>query len=350
VAGGRAYTLLQDGEQETVLCWDAANGREIWRFPYAANYENSYGSGPRATPTVDGDRVYTVGATGLLHCLEAATGKKLWEHDLLGEFHASNLSWGVSFSPLVEGNLLLTNPGGPDGNSLAAFDKQSGRLVWKALDDAAGYSSPIAVTAAGTRQIIFFTGKGVASVAPADGKLYWHTTWETSYGVNAATPIFFQARAADQVHDYLFISSGYGKGCAVLEIIRKADGTPGVKLVYEHNRMRNQFTTSVRLGNHVYGIDEADLVCMDVRSGKVSWKQRGVGKGSLIASDGHLIVLSETGDLALVQATPEGYRELTSFQIFNSKCWTPPTLAHGRLYVRDEEEIVCLDLRKKGEE
>ncbi len=180
VAAGRAYTILQDGDNEAVVCWKADTGKESWRFRYPARYVNDWGSGPRSTPTVDGDYVYTVGATGLFHCLKADTGAKLWQHNLLEEFNAENLTWGVSFSPLIEGDLIYTNPGGPNGGSLAAFNKRSGKLVWKALDDAAGYSSPIAITAAGVRQIVFFTGKHLVGVAPADGNSCGATTGRRS--------------------------------------------------------------------------------------------------------------------------------------------------------------------------
>jgi outer membrane protein assembly factor BamB len=348
VAGGRAYTLLQDGDNEAVVCWRADTGRELWRFRYPAHFANSFGSGPRATPTVDGDRVYTVGATGMLHCLEAATGKKLWEHDLLRDFDAENLPWGVAFSPLVEGDLLFANPGGRGGKSLAAFDKRTGKLVWKALDDTAGYSSPIAVTAAGVRQVVFFTGDGVVGVTPADGKLLWRYPWETDFGVNAATPLFLRARTGDQVHDYVFITSGYHKGCALLELTRGRDGAFAVKPVYEHARFCSRFTTPVRVGDHLFGIDDRDLVCMEVRSGRVTWRQRGVGECGLMAAAGHLLVLGETGTLALVEAKGDGYHEAASYQALDGKCWTPPTLADGRLYLRNEQEVVCLDGRKKG--
>src|SRR5262249_34699739 len=148
------------------------------------------------------------------HCLKADTGAKLWRHDLLEEFKAENLQWGVAFSPLIEGDLVYTNPGGANGNSIAAFDKKTGKLVWKALDDEAGYSSPVAATIAGVRQVVFFTAAGLVGVAPKDGKELWRYPWETSFDCNIATPIV--------VEDYVFISSGYGKGAAVVKV--EADG------------------------------------------------------------------------------------------------------------------------------
>jgi outer membrane protein assembly factor BamB len=348
VAGGRVYTLFQDGDNETAVCWDADTGDEQWRFAYPTRYQNGAGSGPRSTPTVDGGRVYTVGATGLFHCLEAETGKKLWQHDLLKESGAQNLPWGVSFSPLVDGGMVFTSPGGPNGGSVAAFDRNDGTRVWEALDDPPGYSSPIAITAAGVRQVIVFTGNSLVSVAPDGGRLYWRYPWATSFGVNAATPIFFRARSGEQAGDYLFISSGYGKGCAVLRLVKGEGGAVGVGLVYENNRMRNHFASSVRVGDHFYGLDDDRLTCMEVRTGKVAWQQHGLGKGALIAAGRDLIVLGESGTLVLVEAAADAYHESARFEVFQGRCWTAPALAHGRLYVRDENEVVCLDLRKKA--
>jgi outer membrane protein assembly factor BamB len=347
VAAGRVFTMVQNGSDEAVLCWDAETGKERWRFSYPASYRNSMGDGPRATPTVDSDRVYTVGATGQFHCLEAATGKKLWAHDLLSEFHASNLQWGVSFSPLVEGDLVLTNPGGHDGSSIVAFDKHSGTVVWKALDDAAGYSSPIAITAAGQPQVICFTAAALVGLSPNDGTLLWRYPWVTQHGVNAATPIAFTAtNSKGEKLDYVFISSGYGKGCALLKLEADAQGAPQVQRVYESNRMRNHFSSSVRHGDHIYGFDEDRLVCLDVLSGKVRWKQGGFAKGSLTIADGHLFILGENGKLAVAKASPERYQETASFPFSDQKCWTVPVVANGRLYVRDERRVVCYDLRK----
>jgi outer membrane protein assembly factor BamB len=339
VVAGRVYTLLQDGDNEAVVCWDADTGKERWRFPYPCRYENSWGSGPRSTPTVEGGLVYTVGATGIFHCLKADNGEKVWRHDLLEQFKAENLDWGVAFSPLIEGDLIYTNPGGADGNSIAAFDKKTGKLVWKALNDQAGYSSPVAATLAGVRQILFFTGAGLVSVAPKDGKELWRYDWETSYDCNVATPIV--------VDDYVFISSGYGKGAAVLKIEKDGDKLKAMR-VYETTKMCNHFSTCVLYKEHLYGFnDPGRLVCMEFRTGKVRWQERGgFKKGSLTLADGQLIILGEEGTLALAEATPEEFRERARFQAFETKCWTVPVLANGKLYVRDETTVKCYDLKK----
>ena len=351
VAAGRVYTMAQEnapddtgGEtREAVLCWDAATGRELWKFRYLGGYEERMGSGPRSTPSVDGDYVYAVGPTGIFHCLRADTGAIVWRHDLLEEFHAKIPQYGVSFSPLVAGDLVYVTPGGPDGGSVVAFDKRSGVLVWRALDDSMGHSSPLVIRAAGVEQLLVFTSKGLVSLSPGDGAIHWRFDWETTGGFNVATPIAFD--------DYVFISSAYGKGCALLEISKRADCSLCAKSVYEHNRMRNYFASSIRYRGHLYGFDNSDLTCMDIRTGDISWRVRGArgfDKGSLMIAGGYLIVLGEHGKLAFAEATPEGYRERTSFQVSENKCWTVPVLAGGRLYIRDEARLRCWDLVKKN--
>ncbi len=339
VSRGRVFTLIQEGDDEVVLCLDAETGKDHWRVRYPAHFARDGFEGPRSTPTVDGELVYTVGGTGVLHCLNAATGEKVWRHDLLAEFHAPNLQWGVSFSPLIEGDLVLTNPGGPNGNSIAAFDKRTGALVWHSLDDPAGYSSPVTTTAAGVRHVVFFTGEALVGVAPENGRLLWRYPWPTGFQVNAATPIV--------VGDYVFISSGYGQGCGLLKIEREADGPLQARLVYENNQMCNHFGSSVLYQEHLYGFDEKKLTCMELRTGKVVWREKGFDKGSLLAADGCLIILGEYGKLALAEASPAGYREKSSFRLFRERSWTMPSLAGGRLYARDQEEIVCVDVRQR---
>jgi outer membrane protein assembly factor BamB len=252
----------------------------------------------------------------------------------------------VSFSPLIEGDLLLTNPGGSAGNSVVAFDKHSGQVVWHVLDDPAGYSSPIGVTAAGQRQVIVFTGASLVGLSPKDGRPFWRYRWQTTYEVNAATPIALAARSGDTTFDYVFISSDYGKGCALLKLEADESGGVRVQRVYESRRMKNHFSSTIRHGEQFYGFDDAHLTCMDVLSGRVRWKQGGFGKGSLTIADNHLFVLGEYGRLAVAEANPEGYQETASFQFSEGKCWTVPVVANGRLYLRDLSRVICYDLRK----
>ncbi len=337
VADQRVFTLFQDGDHEVAACIHE-DGKELWRYRYPSHFR-SEGEGPRSTPAVDGAHVYTVGALGFMHCLKTKNGEVVWKRHLLQDFQADNLQWGTSFSPLVVGDLVFTNPGGRDGNSLVALDKYTGKVRWKALDDQAGYSSPVFATHAGKPQVVFFTALGLVGVTPDTGELLWRFPWETSYGCNIATPIV--------AGDYLFISSGYNRGCAVLKIEADADGKLQAHRVYENHSMHNHFSSSVRFKDHLYGFDEVELRCVDLRSGKIAWRQKGLRKGSLLLAGDTLILLGEFGKLALAEANPKGYRELASYQVTDTKCWVAPVLANGRLYVRDQERLRCLDLRKK---
>jgi outer membrane protein assembly factor BamB len=339
VSGGRVFTLMQEGDQEAAVCWDADTGRELWRFRYPCSpLLLDHGDGPRSTPTVDGDLVYLLGAAGDLHCLTVAEGRSLWHHDMGNEFGGAAsfgkpTYWGYACSPLVEGESVFTMTGGTADNALAAFDKRSGKIIWKALNHPLSYSSPIGAKIDGMRQIVFFTGRGLVGVFTL-----WHYPWEANDNCNVATPI--------AAANYLFLSSGYDRGCAVLEIKRTSDGVTAIP-VYSNKRMRNHFATSILYQEHIYGFDNFVLVCMEFRTGKIRWKKQGFGKGSLLIGDGHLFILSEHGKLTVVVASPEDFLETASFEACTGRCWIPPSLANGRLYVRNQREVLCFDLRKR---
>ncbi len=342
ISRGRVFTVVQDRDvdYEVGLCLDALTGHTLWTFRYpCVRIFPDHGVGPRATPTVDDERVYMIGAGGIFHCLHAATGEMLWRHDLAAEFGETQSSlayWGHCCSPIVEGRLVITETRGQLGD-VAAFDKHTGQLVWKSLPDPAGYSSPIAVTLAGVRQVVFFTGSGLVGLSVEDGKLLWRYPWETNDCCNIATPV-----AVDQ---YFFISSGYDRGCALLEITKQGDGAWRAVPVYSHKRMRCHFSSPVLYHGFLYGFDNEFLTCMDFRTGKIQWKQRGFAKGSLFIADGHLIILGEDGNLAIAEANSEAYRQSSSFLFSQQRCWSVPVLAAGRLYVRDQEHIGCYDLK-----
>lgn len=353
VAEGRVYTMFSKGDDEFIVCLDATDGSEIWRFRSDKNYyEGQGGNGPRTTPTIDGDRLYTISAHGKLYALNAEDGEAVWSHDLQRKFGSKMPRWGFSTSPLVDGELLLVEVGGKGDKSIIAFDKNSGDVIWSSHKDKLGYSSPIAITVQGVRQIIFLTGTKLVSVSPIDGAIYWQYSWKTGYDVNAATPIFIPP-------DKVFISSGYDKGAAVLQMrvfvspnddrpameqIIKNQGTVRIEEIWKNRKMKNQFSSSVLYGNHVYGFDNSILKCIDANTGQEEWRNRGFGKGTLILADGHLILLSDRGKLGLVEATPAGYMEKANAKVLSGLCWTAPTLADGKLYVRNEEEMVCLDM------
>ncbi|HEY2291041.1 MAG TPA: PQQ-binding-like beta-propeller repeat protein [Thermoanaerobaculia bacterium] len=337
VVKGRLLTLYGQGDNEYAVALDAATGKPLWRVAIDRKLVNDQGNGPRSTPTVDGDTVYVLSGQGRLAALKLANGQTLWQHDLRAEYGAQPPTWGIATSPLVEGNLLLVNVGGSNGRSMAAFDKANGKPLWFSQNDPAGYAAPIAITVGGVRQVIFFTGDSVVSIAPKDGKLLWRVPWRTDLGVNAATPIFLPP-------DKLFISSGYDTGAAVFQI-RPADAGITVAEVWRNRVMKNQFSSSLLYKGIIYGFDNATFKAIDAATGQERWKQRGFGQGSLILAGGNLIVLSDSGKLALVEATPEQYRELGSATVLSGRCWTAPTLTGSRLYLRNQEELLSLDWR-----
>lgn len=354
IKDGRLYSLFREEGKEVVACWRVEDGEEVWRYPYDCRADVDY-PGPRSTPALDGDRLYSVGSDGTFLCLNAATGSPHWRKDLLRNFHASAPRWGVAFSPLIDGDLVFTMPGGTNGNSLAAFNKITGELVWKRFDEPAGYSSPIAVTLAGVRQILFFMGKSLVGVRAGDGELCWRCPWETFSEVNAATPVIFAARREDRSHveheneiNYVFISSGYDRGCALLRITAKPDGHFKVKAVYSGKQMRCHFASPVRRGEYLYGIDDSRLSCLNLRNGKVMWTQSGIKKGSLLRVNDFLLVLSEEGRLLLLDAAPEKHAPMAEARPFHGgRCWTMPVIAEGKLFLRNEEQMKCFDLRTK---
>ena len=335
IARGKIYTMCAEGNDEFVICLDASDGKEVWRFRSGAKFTEQRGDGPRSMPTVHGDSVFALGAEGKLYALDASNGTKLWAHNFVEEFGSKIPTWGFSSSPLIEGDLVLVEAGGKDGQAIIAFNKKSGDVVWTTHTDPVGYSSPIPIDFGGVRQIIFLTSKTLLSVAPEDGQIYWKYPWPE--GINIATPIFIP-------DDKIFISASYDKGAVLLKMT-VAEDEMGIEEVWKSRVMKNHFNSSVLQGDYLYGFDNAILTCIEVNTGEEQWQQRGFEKGSLLLADGYLIILGEKGKLALVEANPSEYREKALFQLFDDKCWTVPTLAGGRLYLRNQKEMVCLDLR-----
>ena len=335
IAQGKVYTMFAEGNDEFVVCLDASNGKEVWRFRSGTKFTEQRGDGPRSMPTVHGDSVFALGAEGKLYALDAHDGGQLWTHNFVEEFDSKIPTWGFSSSPLIEGDLVLVEAGGKDGKSIVAFDKKSGDVVWTTHTDEVGYSSPISIDFGGVRQVIFLTSKTLLSVAPEDGQIYWKYAWPE--GINIATPIFIP-------DDKIFISASYDKGAVLLKMTADEDGI-GIEEIWKSRVMKNHFNSSVLQGDYLYGFDNAILTCIEVNTGEEQWRHRGFGKGSLLLADGHLIILGDAGKLALAEANPNEYNEKALFQLFDDKCWTVPTLAGGKLYLRNQKEMVCLDLR-----
>ena len=331
VAGGKLYTMFSTGGDAYAVSMDAASGKERWRVRVDNAWKDGQGNGPRSTPTVDGNTVYVVSGGGKLYALATADGKELWHHDLKAEYQARIPRWGFSCSPVVDGKLLLLEVGGAN-KLLVAFDKKTGAEVWATGDGKPGYSTPLIIDVDGTRQALFFTGTQIYAVSPENGELHWEYPWKTSWDVNAAMPVLVAPKT-------VFIASGYDTGAALFKI-----GKNGAEEIWRTRDMKNQFSTSVLHDGYLYGFNNKILQCIDAKTGTRKWQARDLGHGSLIYADGNLIVMGESGQLALVEATPEAYREKSKFQIFKGKTWTLPTLSDGVLYVRDEHELVALDV------
>ena len=337
VANGKLFTMGLRGDREFVIAFDVATGKEAWATANPSSaFQNDRGDGPRGTPTIDGDRVYALGGNGDLSALDIRTGKVIWTKNILREFGARNITWGISESPLIVGNKLLVNAGGP-GASIVALNKTDGSLIWKSQSDKAGYSSAIPVEINGGTQVVFFTHERAVGLDLKDGKLLWEYARPANNVANAATPIVRGNR--------VFISSDYGTGGGVVEI--KPDGT--AQEVWFSRDMRNHHSSSVLVGDHLYGFSSAVLTAMKFDTGEIAWKDRSVGKGSLVYADGRLYLFSERGVVGLAEATPTGYVERGRFQIQagNLETWTHPVVVGGRLYLRDQDTIYAYDVRQK---
>lgn len=333
VAAGKLYTMGSANGRDTLFCLNAETGKPLWTHAYphpGRPYDfdpNPTGTG--ATPVVDGDKVYILSREGLAKCLNAATGKVVWERDLRAEANAQVPKWGFTASPFIFGTMAIYNV----GTSGIAVAKATGRVIWKSGGGLAGYATPVGYRMGNQGGVAIFTGEGITAVNPKSGARLWSHRWDTQYGVNAADPVI--------ANDMVFISSGYNRGGALLRI---AGGRPSV--LWETREMRTQINSCVLINGYIYGNDANTLKCLDSRSGRVRWQSRGMGNGGLIAADGKLIVMTERGELVVVAAVPEKYTELARAKVMNGVCWTQPALANGRLYCRNNGgDLVCLDVR-----
>ncbi len=333
IAEGRAFTIEQRRRQEVVAAYNIDTGRELWAQGWNAEYSDSTGDGPRTTPTWDDGRLYALGATGELHCLDAKTGAVNWAKNILADNQAENLSWAMAASPLIVDDKVIVLPGGSGGKSVVAYNKLTGAPVWKSQNDRQAYVSPMLVTLAGRRQILVVSASRVFGLAPQDGALLWSQVWNTDMGINVSQPIVVDKNR-------FFISSGYGKGASLVEVTSAGNGFTARSL-WENINMKNKFNSSVLHEGHVYGLDEGILTCIDVSTGARKWKGGRYGYGQILLASGHLIVMSDTGDLALVKASPAEYSELARFTALEGKTWNYPAIAGGRLFVRNANEMAA---------
>ncbi len=354
VAGGRIFTMGNVGKDERVIALDEKDGKEVWSVAIGPAQRVDY-SGPRATPTLDGELLYTLGVGGDLVCLETAGGKERWRKNLRTDFGGHRPNWGFAESPLVDGDRVLATPGGKDA-TIVALKKASGELIWKAKvpagnrrsafetrgeeSDGAQYSSSIKAPAPGGDEYIQLLRTGVAGVSAKDGKFLWRYNKPANGTANISTPIF---------HDnFVFAATGYGTGGGLVKLTA-ADGGVKAEEVYFVHEMQNQHGGMILVGEHLYGFDEGTLRCLEFKTKKQAWEARSVGKGSLVFADGHLYARSESGPVALVEATPQAYVEKGRFQQpdrSKENAWPHPVVAGGKLYLRDQDLLLVYDVKE----
>jgi outer membrane protein assembly factor BamB len=343
VSGGRLILFHRVEDEALVEALDAASGKPRWKFSYPTRYFDAYGkgNGPRATPLVAGGKVYALGAEGMLHCLDLKDGRRVWEKSLAADYELRPNFFGIGTTPLVEGDLLLVNVGGR-GAGIVAFEKDTGKEVWKATDDEASYSSPVAVTMGGVRHVFFYTRVGLVGLDPKEGKVRFTKPWRSRIGpsVNAAVP--------QVIGDEVFLTASYNTGAVLLRVVKD-----GVEEVWKgDDSLSSHYNTPVVKDGYLYGIDGrqeagARLRCVELKSGAVKWQKERFGCASMVLADGRLIALTETGDLVLIEPTPEGYREKSRAAVLNAApCRAEIALADGKLYGRDGKRLVCWNLKE----
>lgn len=355
VSDGRAFTLVLRNSggapRETVVAFDAATGKELWSAPlgpvkindggHQGTPDNNGGDGPRSTPSVVGDHVYVLSAKLVLSCFEAGAGQRVWSKDLIREHAGRNVSWDNAASPLVEGDLVFVGGGGP-GQSLLAFNRLTGAVAWKAHDDRITHATPVAATIHGERQVIFFTQAGLVSVKPQDGSLLWRHSfpYRTS---TAASPVV--------AGDIVYCAAGYGVGATAVRIVQEANRFAARELWFSRGNqpVANHWSTPVYHNGHLYGMfsfkeyGDGPLKCVELATGKVKWEQRGFGAGNAILAGDTVLALSDRGELVTVETSPAAYREISRAKVVAGKCWSTPTVANGRIYVRSTKEGACLE-------
>ncbi|HLX62717.1 MAG TPA: PQQ-binding-like beta-propeller repeat protein [Planctomycetota bacterium] len=334
VAAGKMFILDHKENREIVRAIDIKSGKDAWDFPYDDTAKDNYGYG-RSTPTYDAGRLYTFSRLGILHCLDAKEGTPIWELDVKtkygGRWRAE--SWDYASSPLIDGDKLIVCAGGP-GASVVALNKADGKEVWKGGgDDQAGYATPVKATIGGKSQYVVFTGLNVMGVDAEKGAQLWSSAWHTSYDVNAATPLV--------IGNNVFITSNYGAGCELLD----ASVNPPKEL-WRYKVLKAHFNTPVFFEGHIYGIgDPGELNCIVAETGIVKWKKAGFEKGGVCGIDGMIVAINgSAGDVVLAKMTPEGYQESGRIKPLDRQSWTAPIIAGGKLYVRNLDALVCLDL------
>jgi len=347
VSAGKAVTMIQDEDSQLVIALDAKTGKPLWRSVVAPAFRNAMGNGPRATPAIVGGQVFTFSGEGILSALSLADGKIAWSENCLKSESGKGADYGMACSPLVDdGKVIVTL--GAQSATVAAYDVKTGKRLWVAgRGDPAGYSSPAILNVGGRRQLVVFSGRAAMGINPADGSLLWRYDFVTDYDCNIATPLAVDGK--------VFISAGENHGAALLSLAKSGGGfqvQPSWESLGPGSVLRNEWQTSILLDGYLYGFDNvggagpiSHLTCIEAATGKRAWQEIRFGKGNMIAADGKLFMTTVKGELVVVKATPDRFQELGRQDVLESTRQAP-TLSGGLLYVRDNNEILCLDVRK----
>ena len=344
VVGGYAFTQEQRGEDECVVCRDLTTGKELWvhseKAPYEGKprYEGMGGPGPRCTPTVEDGRVYTVGATGIFNCLDAATGHRIWMHNIVTENGGSVAGHGVCGSPLIVGNLVVVAPTGKPAGSLAAYDRVTGKLAWCTGVNNASYATPMLASVAGVEQILNYDEHGLTGHDPVTGKVLWHFVWSSD------EPICSQPIPNAGAPDQILVTIGYGKGSALIKVSCAADGKWNVEQLWESKRMKTKFTTAVAHNGYVYGLDDGIMQCIEMKTGRQMWKGGHYSHGQILLAGNTIIVQTEPGPVVLLDTNPKQLTELGTLPALSSKTWNCPALAGKYLLLRNDHEAACYEV------
>jgi outer membrane protein assembly factor BamB len=339
--GERLFVQMIVGRQSAVAALDRSNGRIVWSKALGNAGSNDRGSGPRSTPTIDGDRLYALTENGDLACLTVADGTVVWQRNILRDFNGRNINWLLSESPLVDGDRVIVTPGGRDA-TVVALDKTTGKTIWtsRGLSDPAGYASVIAADVGGVRTLMTFTAQAGVGIRASDGKPMWSYPRAANGTANIATPVFSNGK--------VFYTSGYDTGGALLRLTAQGGEVKAAEAYFTRD-MKNHHGGVVLVDGYLYGFNDSILTAVNFETGKMAWRDRSVGKGSVTYADGHLYILGESNHVGLVEATPAGYREKGHFEIPDSglPAWAHPVVSGGRLYLRNQSSLAAFDIKAK---
>ena len=346
VQGDRAVTSWNSDGEQWLVALDAATGKLVWKAEMGPAYKNPMGDGPRATPTIDQQSIYAYSGEGILLAVDLSSGQTRWRKDVMDELSAKASEYGMSCSPLIVGDRLIVQTGATDA-ALAAFALADGKLLWKAGTGHAGYSSPVVMHIAGTSQVVSITGTAVMGIDPADGKILWSYPFETDYGCNTASPV--------SIDGGVFVSAGENHGSVLLDVQKDKEGyrvKERWKSLDAKSVMRNEWQTSILVGDYLYGFDNVGAAgpvshfsCIEAKTGKAVWQKSRFGKGNLVYADGKFWLTTIEGELIIAKADSQGYQELSRASILEKNRQTV-SIADGYGYLRDDSNIVCIELRK----